>query len=291
MRLSIHALVRAGTNGIAFVVIFVCAVGTGVAPTLADAVAPWWHVNIGSRPTILAPSDEGTIVASVTNLGDGEADGPVAVTDTLPPGVTATTATYLGGYDGSYGKGVCPISGSKILCSVEGPLPAYQRLEIRIDVNIENDFLGTALIDKVNVSGGGAPGVSASESLPVDGRQTPFGIEVFEVEPEGADGLVDTQSGSHPFQLTSTVVLNAGSETSDDGEFNLGNEIGEVAQPALPRDLRFDLPPGLVGNPSPFPQCTETEFELEKCSVGAQLGVAVVAVANPLHGTLVVPVF
>ncbi len=97
---------------------------------------------------------------------------------------------------------------------------------------------------------------------------------------------MDRQAGSHPFQWTTTVVLNADAEEK-------GHEgyIGEVAQPALPKDLRFNLPPGLVGDPSPFPQCTEVQFKLEQCPVGSQLGVAVVTLANPLHQTVSFPVF
>ena len=58
------------------------------------------------------------------------------------------------------------------------------------------------------------------------------------------------QAGSHPFQWTTTVVLNADAETGGRKEF-----FGEVAQPALPKDLHFELPPGMVGDPCRFQQC------------------------------------
>ena len=105
-------------------------------------------------------------------------------------------------------------------------------------------------------------------------KETPFGVETFEFSPENADGSVTTQAGAHPFQLTSTVVLNAGAETDGGGTENW----------ALWRSPRFRRICDsicrlvLVGNPSPFPQCTEGQFKLEKCPVGAQVGVALVTV-------------
>jgi hypothetical protein len=266
----------------------------GATSVFAEAADPWWHVNVGSRPTVLAKGGEGTVVVSVSNLGDGEINAPVTVTDTLPTDVEATSAVYLAGVYGSDGKGTCPISGRTVVCSFGGILPPYQRLEVKIYVKVDEGSPAGELADGVTVSGGGAASVSTSNALIVgEGSvpETPFGVEAFELVPETAGGSPATQAGSHPFQLTSTVVLKAGAETSEGGVINLQGEVGEVAQPALPQDLRFDLPPGLVGNPSPFPECDEGQFFLEKCPVDAQVGVAAVTIANPLHGTLVVPVF
>ena len=64
------------------------------APALA-AEGPWWHVGVGSRPSVLARGAEGEIVVSVENLGDaatviehgGGAATPVVIADSLPAGV------------------------------------------------------------------------------------------------------------------------------------------------------------------------------------------------------------
>jgi hypothetical protein len=282
---------------IVVIVFFLIALAFGecAAPVFAEAVAPWWHINVGSRPTRLAPGREGTIVVSATNFGDGEVNeggGTVTVTDRLPVGVEATKALYVAGLDGEDGHETCSVpTAAMVVCAFSGVLPPYQRLEVRIYVRMKEPLAAGKLTDGVNISGGDAPSISVNGSLTVgEGPepQTPFGVESLELFPENSDGSPDAQAGSHPFQFTTTLVLNAGEETEG---FSLGGQLGEVTQPALPRNLRFDLPPGLVGNASPFPQCTEGQFNVEKCPVGSQLGVAVVTVGNPRFTTIVRPLF
>jgi hypothetical protein len=106
---------------------------------------------------------------------------------------------------------------------------------------------------------------------------------------ENADGSPDTEAGSHPFQLTTDIAMNQNSE----------------GQPAAAKDLRFDLPPGLIGNPTPFPQCPLAKFlgnagsGQNFCPDSTVVGVASVTISDPLQGgsekpafnTLEVPLF
>ncbi len=267
-------------------------VATPASATEAFPEVPWWHVNVGSRPTYLPPGGEGTVVILATNLGDGEVNGsegaPVTVKDKLPAGIEATEAFYAAGSgtEGFYGRGPCSGS-SEVVCSFAGFLPPYRRVEVKIRVSV-NGTLDGQLADDVSVSGGGAPGVSVSDPLTIDSSQTPFGVETYELTPENANGTVDTQAGSHPFQLTGTMVLDAGTEAHTE-EFDA--HIAAVAQPALPKDLHFALPPGFVGNPTPFPQCPEALLYKETCPVDTQLGAAVVTLGHPLNTTVVSPVY
>ncbi len=272
----------------------VLAFGARAASVFAETVSPWWHLDIGSRPTTLTKGGEGTIVVSATNVGDGEVKGesdPAMFTVTLPAGVEATNAVYSAGHESEYNttpkaeEACLVVSVEEVLCSFAGTLPPYQLLEIKIDVTV-NGNMGV-LADGVGVSGGGAPDVLANGSVTVvEGPESSprFGVESFESIPEEVDGSVATQAGSHPFQWTTSVILNAGTETFFDF-------LDGVVQPALPKDLRFDLPPGFVGDPSPFPQCSEGQFSAEKCSVEAQLGVVVVTLGYPRGTTIVRPVF
>lgn len=272
----------------------------GIVPAFGENAAPWWDVNVGARPSVLTAGRERTVVISVTNLGDKEAIGepsdPVLVVDTLPEGIEAEKAFYLVGPEGTSGGGSCEVdvvvpSVSVAACSYEGVVTPYLRMEADVYVSVREGLASSRLDDGVTVSGGGAPAVSVSDPLAIGTRPTEFGVETFESVPENMGGSVDTQAGSHPFQWTTTVVLNAGPE-SEGPEVHAFNEaFGSVELPALPRNLRVNLPPGMVGNPSPFEQCTEGEFKLKKCPLGAQVGVAVVTVAKPLSATESVPVF
>ncbi len=68
-------------------------------------------------------------------------------------------------------------------------------------------------MDAATVSGGGASAVSAAQRLTFGGEPV-FGVQGFEIAPEEEGGALDTQAGSHPFQLTRTLYLDQpGKET------------------------------------------------------------------------------
>ncbi len=302
---SPHALLRSLilTCLVSLMVLLACS----AAPAFAEEGHPWWHVNVGSRPSVLTPGPERTVVVSATNLGDrdvnGEAGSPVIVADTLPVGLEAEAAFYVVGPEGTSGGGRCMVASPRTIeCTVAATLTPYLRVEVDIYAKVEAGLHGTlpgeakaTLGNVVTVSGGEAPSASANDPLTVGSTPTEFGVETLEVVPENAGGSVDTQAGSHPFQLTTTLALNEGPETGGIKiHENFGSPpeaFGTVASPALPRDLRFVLPAGLIGNPSPFEQCTEGEFVTKHCPLGSQVGVAVVTIAKPLQDTEAVPVF
>ncbi len=113
--------------------------------------------------------------------------------------------------------------------------------------------------------------------------------------PENEDGSVETQAGAHPFQVTSILSFN---ETAESGNYT---DLGDYATtPQLVKNLAVDLPPGLVGNPTPFPQCTDADFGTQlaqgtnACPADTAVGVASVTIREPnLQGlsTIVVPIF
>src|SRR6185437_6125198 len=110
-------------------------------------------------------------------------------------------------------------------------------------------------------------------------------VEGYELTPEEEGGLPDTQAGSHPFQLTTTIALNA--QTVPVSEFGGVEEYPQV-QPVgtFTKDLRFNLPPGLVGNPVPLPKCNtkvfleEGQAGQEVCPTDTAVGVASVVTAG-----------
>lgn len=83
-----------------------------------------------------------------------------------------------------------------------------------------------------------------------------FGISDFKADVFKADGTtVETQAGAHPFTGVTSFAFNTTA---------LGTPDGNV------KDVRVDLPPGLVSNPLATPQCPQESFP--SCPADTQLG-------------------
>jgi hypothetical protein len=287
----VNALKRAVPVVVAMVVL--------VGASQAFAGEPWWHVNTVSAPASAAANGEGRIVVEASDLGDAAVNGiehPVTVVDKLPPGVTAT-AIYGEGGGSEVGRGLAKFfmhcSVSTVTCTFEGPLLAYERLMITVAVKVEPGAGGGE--SEVSVSGGGAPAVVSKRALGLGDTPSPFGVESYELTPEEEGGAPDTQAGSHPFQLTATLSLNAQTIPAGSTDLSFYGVVSEVQPLALTKDLKFNLPPGLVGNPTPVPQCstyvftqillaTEREGSVP-CPADTAVGVATAIVSNPRDGT------
>ncbi len=255
----------------------------------AGAATGWWHLDSFSAPSSLVRGEAGTLVVSAANLGAGEVVGssaPVVVRDALPAGLVATTAT--GRQTELYGKDAnCEVvSGSLVECVFEGSLPPYEEIEIEIAVNVLPGAHSGEL-STVSVSGGEVAGASLARGIVVGESATPFGVANYEQTASNEDGSADTQAGSHPYSLTTTLDL---------------NRTGDAPyQPAQPKDLRFDLPPGLIGNPVPLPQCSGAQFSTKieefanACPSDTAVGAVAVTIYEPILTriplTIVVPVF
>jgi uncharacterized repeat protein (TIGR01451 family) len=298
----------------------------GAFASQAVAADAWWQLNSISAPANLQPGGEGKLLVRATNLGSAEVNGSslgVTLKDRLPAGLTAISASGSAGLFGARGSVNCSVpSATLVECGFEGTLPPYEQIEVEITVAVHTSAeLGEANVGEVNevaVSGGEAqscnkvaegagrytsdvcngegsgsfemqlsgkpvPGGSAKHGLTISAAPVKFGVEAYELTASNEVGSLDTQAGSHPFGLTTTLMLNRTAESP--------------YQPALPKDLDFRLPPGLIGNPTPFPQCTEVAFLKSKnfvneCPAKTALGVAVVTIMLPgrFNQPLTVPV-
>ncbi len=257
----------------------------GAGPALADA--PWWHISSEAAPTNLPPGGEGQIFVVVSNLGDSEINGtptPVSITTKLPSGLKATSITSQ---QRGESEVKCPTGEPPtppLTCTYTGVLYPYEQIVVTIKVRVEEPSgTNTSLPMEVSAEGGGAAAVSSAQRVQVSGEPVPFGVQSYELGPFNADGTPATQAGSQPFQLTTALALN---QTSS-------------RQPvALPRNLRFNLPPGMIGNPNAVPQCTAANFaalakEANLCPANSVIGVAAVNAFEPLVRIIskTVPVF
>jgi hypothetical protein len=257
---------------------------------------PWWQLGFQSTPASLPPGGEGEVSVVAEDFGDigPNASSPVVLTSELPPGVTAQSVRLLVGKAGEnaaevFGNEYCEVLPNDVICTlpgvlVEALLPrAYGDIEADIQVEVAKTARsGEAM--RATVIGGGTPGVAASGAIKVSGALTVFGIDHYALRAENADGSPDTQAGSHPFQLTTDIGL---------------NQEAEHVPVAPVKDLHFDLPPGLVGNPTPFPQCPIAKFIAvveegqNACPDNTAVGAVSVTVAST-HGfrtTFNVPLF
>ena len=281
------------------------------AATPAFASGPRWKVELSSAPRNLAPGSEGAVSVIASNVGREPVrvlapSSPVKLDIHLPAGLSAVGLAEephvgyldrLGLENGSFvdNNMSCNIvSSSLVQCEWAGErdLPLHEAIELHLLVDVAaNAQSGEE--DEVTVEGGDTPAVAARSALVVSNEPTPFGVERYELTPENEDGTLDTQAGSHPYSLTSTIDFNS----------TLGhNKRGSMlpSTPALTRDLHFKLPAGLVGNPTPFPQCTEEQFDTggnngtNVCPPEAAVGVASVSLNDPGEKeafTVLVPLF
>jgi hypothetical protein len=287
----------------------------GAAPAFAGA---WWDLSVRAAPTFLAPGGEGVIDVAADDMGDTGITGAaseVTIKDVLPAGLTVTDAGAVNPHRARVGQGdaqeraadwKCRVVGQEVSCSTFLAIPPFERLEMEIPIQVQLPTgTTTALSDEASVTGGesegegggGLAGRSLSRLLQVSGQPVAFGIEEggYRIVPEDEGGGVDSQAGSHPFQLTSTVDFNEVlQEVQEPGE---PVEL-EPASPAQTKDLSFSLPPGLLGNVQAVEECSASDFSAfdvgNLCPAGAAVGVAVVSLLEPSragHITLAVPVF
>jgi hypothetical protein len=262
----------------------------GVAPLIVTSIGTSAGLYVppiespNADVTILQAGGSGRVVLTITNLGDAPVDGtatPVTVTDELPAGVVASGFEALAGVQGSAGPVDCTLdSSSRVSCTFEGILPPYEALEVEIFVSLTEDPPAVAAPGTITVSGGGAPPETVAQQLKISPEQTPFGIESFSARSEEEGGGRTANAGSHPFQLSTSIQFNSGPMRPAPVRRN-----SFVEQPAQPRNLRFKLPVGLVGNAKSVPQCDLSDYYspllfISECPDESAVGVAAVTIVE-----------
>jgi hypothetical protein len=282
------------------------------APAFAVAAppaepAPYWHILTRSAPSTLVPGEKGEVIAIIANLGDAPVEATVAeplkVADVLPPGVVAAGQAILVPDHGSDDKiNNPPIKCAELDCTYVGTLPPLISLELEIPVEAAKGSTGL-LGDNVVTVGGGVEGhtaKSAEGSGPLSAGVGPvaFGVERYELTPEAESGVLETQAGSHPSQLTTTIAFNQTLETHGAQALQPNPEV-----PELVKRVDTTLPPGLVGNTSGYvvPRCSGFDFgtvpqgNYNECPEDTAIGAALVTFHDespgPGYVTETVPVF
>jgi uncharacterized repeat protein (TIGR01451 family) len=266
------------------------------APPADAASGPHWSIVAQSEPTYFKAGDAADAYRLIVRNDGGaqtERGTTVKVTDTLPPGVTATKVS--GGGEAANGSGFpkyslkCPegpVTGALVCTYEEDSLHGAVLAGATISITITVSGVGLGGSNYATVSGGGAPSASVREEAGVGEGPVPFGMAYFTAAAVGEGGEAAIQAGSHPFELTASLAFNISAREPP------GTPEAALAD-AAPRDLEVALPVGLVGNPSAVPQCSQAAFQVgEKlnCPLDTQVGTV-----KPLfYGTFpagVIPVF
>jgi len=264
----------------------------GAPAASGEALSAWWGLTSGSRPTNLVVGEVGQIVVTAQNRGDASTSGEVTISDQLPAGLEAIGINGLAGETGPGNRGPVSCTLATLTCAFSGSLRPYEEIEMVISVSVKAGAWSGEQ-NTATVSGGAAASpVTASHEIEVNGREK-FGVEDYELIPENAGGSVDTQAGSHPFQLTSVVTLNT--KTPD--------QQGRPRTVALPMDIVSELPPGVIANPTPFAQCTDGQFNqkvieeeqpINECPAQSAIGMATMTFNEPHtlgFDTVTTPIF
>jgi hypothetical protein len=252
----------------------------------AVASSAWWRLSSGARPSVLEAGGKGEIAAYVENVGNASASGAndaIRVVDELPAGLHATRAAAALPFSNKRPAIPCTLEASRVECVLKGALVSYGEIELRVSVNVSGEASASE-VNRVRVTGGETPDAEADHDIVVSEEPepaVPFGIQTYQLVNEEEGGGEDTQAGAHPFQQTTTIELNQGPDK------NPVNVTPNVEVAALPKDLRFKWPAGLIGNPTATPRCGIVEFlahvgESENgCPSASAVGVATVTANEP----------
>jgi hypothetical protein len=105
--------------------------------------------------------------------------------------------------------------------------------------------------------------MAALLALCVPASAADFGLTSLTSTPLQVDGTtMETAAGAHPYTFTTDFEL----ATDFDGS-------GNVEPAEYLKDMRIDLPVGLVGDPTAVPTCTTAQLDAYTCPASAQVGV------------------
>jgi hypothetical protein len=257
-------------------------------PTVGSATQPGprWLAFSQQAPTAFHPGDTRDFYEIVAvNDGGAATSEAITVTDTLPVGVVVYDMHAYSEIQGTFDNGTteftggCKQAASKgavtVTCTTAGSVPVGRSLVVNINVELPAAKVGDNLVNTATIAGGGARQATTGSSTPVTEAAVPipFGAS-FASDITESNGNAGTQAGSHPFAFTTLVAFNVGS-------VNAGEKCNENVTPscaalnAQAKDTEVALPPGLLGNPTTIPYCTQFQFEqngFQTCPPSTQVG-------------------
>jgi hypothetical protein len=249
-------------------------------------------------------SASGTFKINVFNVGAGASGGTVTLTDVLPEGVKAKEAgelRSLGEALGSgnrwgidpvltqrlwdctgNGTGTTSVAGATVvtctndptrLATIQGgggvPDVGGNVPQPPIGLTYEASATTPRTTNRVSISGGGALNPASTQNTVVGKSNLTAkevtGLTATDTWFSNADGTIDSQAGTHPYEMTTVLDF----ATALNGALEGVLPDGEV------RNLEVQVPAGLVGNLKNVPQCTRAQLSEEengRCPQSSEIG-------------------
>jgi hypothetical protein len=238
-----------------------------------------------SLPTEFHPGDTGDIYEAIAvNDGAVASSGPVTLSDTLPAGLTvnaiSTSDTFGFPFEPAsfHCEQATVTTLTTVTCTTESGVPVGLAIVLNIRVSVPAAGLMGPLENTATVSGGGAPQAAAtSTSTPLTSslQPVPYGSSL-EADLTNSDGDLGIQAGSHPLSFATLLTFSVGSVITNEDCFHAGNGLPQCFELTTEtKDSEVALPPGLVGNPTAIPQCTQVQWEhnaAATCPAATQVG-------------------
>ena len=282
---SIHSAVVAVTRLTCLVPLMLSLGFTTSARATSAPAVPHWAILSQSEPSHFKAGDAADayrLIVRNNGAVDTVENDKVTVADVLPAGATAIGVSARA--EGANGSGspryeLACAKEPAVACTYEesalegkGSLPPGTTIVMTVTIAIGADVQGPELENLASVSGGGAPAALVEEFTAVTSEAAPFGLSYLTTEATQESGEGDIQAGSHPFELTASLGFDIGareipSEQNAESESPLSS--------TAPKDLEVELPPGLVGDPTVVPRCSQQEFQAQErldCPVDTQVG-------------------
>jgi hypothetical protein len=233
---------------------------------------------------------------------------PVTIADSLPKGLTAVEVFGVNAYHQALGfleevggqeisseqlgppYGLsCTFSSTAPSCATSERIDPGDTLVITIRVSVATEIEGSG---EASVSGGGAARASVGNLVTISSVPAAYGLATGSLL--GATST--SQAGGHP-NVTNEFFLNTinpvGELDAQAGSTSAHPLLASEPQ-ALPKDVRFDLPPGLVGTTVGVPRCSMADvINQANCPQNTMVGTATLIVwgKNPGRLVITVPVY
>jgi hypothetical protein len=282
------------------------------ASASAETGSPSWRLIAVSNPTNLISgnsSGANALVVEAVNVGGGSTNGgEITIGETVPDGLTAVAIDGVNAYRAPSAYPVLPSLYSKEPgapsctlaptphCTFAGRIDPGDTLLMEVMVNIAEDPPASCAVaagakscvaSTATVTGGGVASATTEDQVTVSSAQPEYGI--------AKGGLVAAtstrQAGAHP-NVTTDFFLNT--IFGPNGKPPNEPEEGDSIPVGEPKDVFFDLPPGLVGTTVGMPRCTMAQVGNEgECPRNTMVGTSTILFsANGVGRTLLtVPVF